>query len=191
MRWLEHAAPRGRRNPARRGYDPSATWLHGGPDRLEGGTLKRYMRHGSDMGALFFSPDTPTGRQYAMWHAAAAWPPAIYRVQVDLPADRVFDFGRAGHRARLAKVLSGEEQEAVFAQARRSGQLEWAHLDEDPLREAGFDGALLFERAAGVVSEDAVVSLAVFDPRHVRITGRFTREELERERLRMVARERP
>lgn len=159
-------------------FVPYKIYLHGGPGKLLDGALARHARHGQDAGALFFTPTTPAGRLYAAAYASAAKEPTIWRVRINLPVDSVFDFGKAAHRSRLAKLLSVQEQAAIWQSADDTGQIDWPYIDEEVMTEAGFGGALLSERSsfAGRVME--VHSIAVFNADDVGIVGRVSDADL-------------
>lgn len=154
-------------------FHPSHVYLHGGPALLEGGRLRRYGRGHSDAGALFFSEDTREGRLYAARHAFAVAPSAVWVVRIHLTTSQVFDFGKKDHRERLARVMSPFEWASISASAHETGQLDWAYVDEEQMRAAGFLGALLLERSAGHLGARAVYSVAVFDADVVEIVGQL------------------
>jgi len=163
------------------GFDPATLYLHGGPAHLEGKALKRYGRHRSDAGALFFCADTPTCRIYAAGYAAWTGDPAVWKVRIDLSTDLVFDFSRTDHRKRLERVVSAEEWRHLEAHGRAEGQLDWTDVDEDIMAQAGFRGSLLHERSTGYFgpSAEALISIAVFDAADVTIVGRLTDAEMD------------
>jgi len=149
-------------------------YLHGGPAQLEGGRLRRYGRSRHDAGALFFAENTREGRLYAARYAFALQvPPAVWRVRIHLTTSQVFDFARGDHRYRLAHVMSPYAWQSISASAYETGQLDWAYVDEEQMREADFLGALLLERSAGHLGRRAVYSVAVFDAANVEIVGRL------------------
>jgi hypothetical protein len=158
-------------------FDPAATYLHGGPPVLDGGALKRYGKNGGDMGGLFFTKNSPEGRAYAVSYTFGK-NGVVYKVKIDLPVDAVFDLQNAKHRHKLQAAVSPEEW-SYLVDSQRGGQLDWAVVDEDQLGEAGFKGAILAERPPGVVSENFVYSVAVFDAAVVRIIGQMSPEEVQ------------
>lgn len=158
------------------GFDPTATYLHGGPEMLVGGKLKRYGRDDSDMGALFFAEDTPEGRAYAAGYAVTKDRGAVWKVRINLSPNDVYDHSNPSHRVRLTRAV-GPEMWADMTQG-ASGQLDWTAVDDELMAEAGFAGALLQERPPGFMGANAVRSVAVFDASHVEIIEKMTREEL-------------
>lgn len=157
-------------------FDPSATYLHGGPPVLVGGALKRYGKNGGDMGGLFFTKDSPEGRAYAVSYTFGK-NGVVYKVKINLAVDDVFDLQNLKHRRKLQAAVSPEEW-SYLLDSQRGGQLDWAVVDEDQLGEAGFKGTILAERPPGVVSENFVYSVAVFDAAVVRITGQLSPDEV-------------
>ena len=161
-------------------FDPSKIYLHGGPGNLTRDRLVRYGRHGQDAGALFFTPDTPAGKLYAAAYASVAKDPAIWKVHIKLHTNDVFDFGRMSHRYRLGKLLSPQEQLAIWRSAEDTGQIDWPHVDEETMVDAGFGGAILSERSSFAGCIMSVYSIAVFDSNNVEIVGRVSDAELAR-----------
>lgn len=159
------------------GFDPSATYLHGGPETLAGGKLKRYGRDDSDMGALFFAEDTPEGRAYAAGYAVTKERGTVWKVRINLTPNEVYDHGNPSHRVRLKRAV-GREMWADMTQG-ASGQLDWTAVDDELMAEAGFAGALLQERPPGFLGTNSVRSVAVFDASRVEIIGKMTPEELK------------
>lgn len=171
-------------------YEPSATWLHGGPVELREGKLLRYGKGSSDMGALFFVKDAPGQRQYAALYDKGA----IHTARVNLQPDEVFDLRNPSHRARVEPVVTDDAVGTDFLRsalpAARDGVLDWSTIDGEVLREAGFRGAIVAERPAGTHGNtEAQISLAVFDPTVVETTGRLT--ETDRSQLQQQAFARP
>lgn len=151
-------------------YDPQAIYLHGGPAVLKGGRLQRYMKEGSDMGALFFIRESPVG-----WHYATAYAimksanSGVYRVHLKIPKDKVFDFSDDAHRRFAQSHLTPQEFD-YWVTSSRDGFLDWAVMDEDVLIEWGFRGAVLMERQQGFAGYgEHALSIAVFDPNDVEI----------------------
>jgi hypothetical protein len=164
-------------------FDADAAFYHGGPTHLEGGRLKRYGKSDQDMGALFFCPDTPLGRQYAAqyaWHHPGGG--AVWRVRLALEPATVFDWRVADHRARLQAAVSAQEF-AGMAEAIRADALDWTSIDDELFPEIGFHGVILAERPAfALVGRDGqdgfVRSVAVFDPDRVEIIDSLRPEDV-------------
>lgn len=164
-------------------YDPNARYLHGGPQDLEGARLKRYGKHHSDAGALFFCKDTPGGRWYAGTYGERVW---ICRLRT--PAEQVFDFSNPRHRQILRQNVNPQEW-ANYANTARNGHLDWSSVDEEVFEPLGFRGVLFLERPAGmqtglppesgfaVLPED-VLSVGLFHPEDADIIGSASRQEL-------------
>lgn len=165
------------RPPASR-YSEGAEWAHGGPDILEGGGLRRYAKTGADSGGIFLTRASPGQLPYAVTYAKSG----LYRVCVDLRSDEVFDLHNEEHLDRIAPVVTNDGTGVDMLQSAFScgctDALDWAVIDEDVLRAAGFRGAMLIERPPGVVSDEAIFSLVVFDPDAVRVTGKYAEREV-------------
>lgn len=149
-------------------FDRNSYWLHGGPAELRGERLTRYGRVGSsDAGALFFVKNTPEQSLYAATYAR----PAIWRAVIDLKEDDVFDISNFEHRERVLAIDTEDFVGAdMLLSADRAGcdiGLDWACIDEDVLIAAGFKAAICRERPQGIVSNEMILSLAVFDDKYV------------------------
>lgn len=159
-------------------YDPTATWLHGGPLTLEGGALKRYGKSHSDMGALFFCKDIPVGRWYAATYAKGR----VWTVRLSATADTVLDITNPRHRIRLQRGLSRPEYDNILHTRGTSGHMDWSVVDEETLEPLGFRGCVFQERPAGMETglppqlgmptlPEPVLSVGMFFADDVAITG--------------------
>lgn len=154
-------------------------FLHGGPANLEGGRLKRGGRGGHDMGALFFVPESKDGYKYAMGYAIARSPKdwAIYRVRLNLPDNRIFNFTNPQHQELAKRRLNAEEYNSWKSSVGTSGHLDWTKVDDELLEDWGFDAALFHERAKNVLgTNNDIVSVGVFNPKHIQILETLPKE---------------
>lgn len=170
-----------------RHFDPGATYLHGGPQEIEGRKLKRYGKSGGDYGALFFCKDTPEGRWYTSTYAGSKG--RVWKVKVNMPVDAMFDITNARHRAKLQAGVSREEYANFIATAGSSGHLDWSLVNDELFEELGFRGMVFQERPKGMetglpkesgmaVLKQPVLSIAVFSGDDVEITGHLSPVEM-------------
>ena len=159
-------------------YDPNKIYLHGGPNQLEGNAFKRYGKNGSDMGALFFIEESPTGYKYALGYAISKFRNGgIWRAKINLPKNKIFDFTNPQHK-KIAEENLGKEHYKSWVKSSRNGHLCWTQIDDELFQEWGFEGAVLFERPSGFFnySEDAI-SIAVFEPQYIEIVDFIPKKE--------------
>lgn len=152
-------------------YSPSEIYLHGGPEKLEGGNLKRGAKRGSDMGALFFVKESAAGYKYALGYAISRvrGPSGVYRVKINLSSADVFDFTNHNHRAIAGKLLSHREFQSWENSKGDSGHINWAAINEEIIKKIGFKGTIIHERDSGKIGSKSITSVAVFDPQDVEI----------------------
>jgi predicted kinase len=160
-------------------FSSSKIYLHGGPKNLEGGHFKRGGRRGHDMGALFFIEESDVGYKYALGYAITRGSDTgIYRVKINLPDEKIFDFTKPDHKQIAQKNLSPEEYKSWEVSKGKSGHLDWTQIDEEIITEWGFDGALFHERSKGVHNfSDHVISVGIFDPKYVEIIDFIPKKE--------------
>jgi hypothetical protein len=143
-------------------YEEGGWWYHSTDNDLIGGKLERYAGGtDSDMGGIFLSDDSPEGKRYSSGYGQN-----MYRVNVGLNNDEVFNLGNAKHRERVKRIELDDAMGVDFLReardSEREGTLDWTAIDPDLLEAAGFKGAILYERPAGMYGENAVRSLVVF-----------------------------
>lgn len=157
-------------------YNPSATWLHGGPFELQGDALKRYGKSNSDMGALFFCKDSLVGRWYTASYARKMFSEKgkIYQVKLSAPVDTILDLTNPKHCQKLRDNISKEEYNYIMTARGTSGHMDWATVDEELLEPLGFRGCVFQERPKGMETglpaqyklqrlPEAVLSVGIFD----------------------------
>jgi predicted kinase len=152
-------------------YSTDKIYLHGGPRNLIGGHFKRGGRNNSDMGALFFIEESEVGYKYALGYAISRGSDTgIYRVKINIPDDKIFDFTNINHKKIAKDNLPPQEYQSWEESKGISGHLDWTKIDEELLAEWGFLGVMLHERSKGFYnySQDAL-SVGIFDPKHVEI----------------------
>lgn len=151
-------------------YSPSKVYLHGGPSKLDGGKFKRGGRKGHDMGALFFIEESDAGYTYALGYAMARGSDTgIYRVNINLPSDQIFDFSNRKHKQFAKEFLSDQEYQSWENSKGDTGHIDWAVIDEEIIEEMGFKGIIIHERNSGQISKSSITSVAIFDPAYVNI----------------------
>lgn len=162
-------------------FDPNAIYLHGGPAKLNGNVLKRYMKSGGDMGGLFFVKDTPNDRKYAITYTYHHQESAVYKVRINLTQDQVFDLSNSRHLAQLRKTFNKSEVD-WFIESSRGGALDWAAMpDEDQMMEIGFRGMVLVERPPNFDgNSDYIYSICIFDANDCQIVGKLSDEEIRK-----------
>ena len=146
-------------------------YVHGGPDPLDGNSLKRYGKRGQDMGALFFSKYNNSGIKYSMGYAIHSNPKswALYLVKINIPTDQIFDFTNKKHRMMAKSHLSPNQFDSWVRSSGSSGHLDWTSVDDELFEEMGFRAALFHERPANFISDDAIISIGVFNASDVKI----------------------
>lgn len=156
-------------------YAINDLFIHGGPDPLVGDSFKRHSRGGHDMGALFFSKYNKAGIKYSMGYAISRSPRswALYLVKLNIPKEKIFNFNNIQHRRIAKSCLSYEEYQGWLNSIGDSGHLDWSEVDEELFEDMGFRAAFFQERAAGVVSEDSIISIGVFNPSDVQIVEKI------------------
>lgn len=156
-------------------YSTSAVWLHGGPEKLEGGHLRRSGRNGRDMGGLFFAKESPAGWNHAAHYAVlrgGGKPSGVWRCRIRLPDDQVLDFTNETHRARLQAVMGTNFEKLVEFVGSPDGHLPWFRTPETQaameqfIRKAGFGGCVILERSGAA---GPILSVCVFDPDDIEI----------------------
>lgn len=160
------------------GYNPQNIYLHGGPGQLRGGKLTRYGRDHSDMGALFFTPETPDGWRYALGYAITKPDGGVYRCRLKLTANQIFDFSKPAHRRLAQRHLAPEEFQSWLTSARKN-YLDWTAVDDERMEEWGFRGAVFLEREAGhnAFATD-VLSIGIFHAEDAEIIDFTPKQEL-------------
>jgi hypothetical protein len=161
-------------------YNPSEIYLHGGPgpNDLTGGALKRYGREHSDMGALFFTSNTPDGMRYALGYTLAKPNGGVYQCRIKIPPNKMFDFSKTAHRNIARQNLNPQEFNG-WVESARANHLDWTSVDDELMEEWGFRGAIFFERPKGHNGfKTNVLSFAVFHAEDVEIIGFTPKEEL-------------
>ena len=156
-------------------YVEGADWAHGGPEDLEGGQLRRFAKGQSDSGGIFLTRATPGQIRYAASYCRSVR--GLHRVKVDLKKDEVFDYSNPEHIARVEPIVTesgvGSDFLMSAATSNRFGAVDWAVVDEEVLVAAGFRAAIAAERPPGVLGDEPVFSLGVFDPAVLRVVGKF------------------
>lgn len=154
-------------------------YVHGGPDPLKGDSLRRYGRSGRDMGALFFSRYDRIGIKYAMGYAISRSPHkwALYIVKLNIPKDKIFNFTDPTHRKIAKEHLSNEEYNSWLSSIGSSGHLDWTKVDDELFEDMGFRAAYFQERPAGAISDDAIISVGVFNASDVEIVQKIPAKE--------------
>jgi hypothetical protein len=159
-------------------YAKGAMWAHGGPAELEGGQLRRYAKHTADHGGIFLVRDGGDSLKYAAIYARGG----LYKVQCSLGEDEVFDLSNPEHVERTRPVDLPDAKGCDFLrtafESQRMGALDWSAIDEEVLVTAGFKGALLAERPAGVIAPSAIFSLVAFDARSLAVVGSYSQPEI-------------
>lgn len=160
-------------------YSQNKIYLHGGPRNLEGGHFKRGGRKGHDMGALFFIEESDVGYKYALGYAISRGSDTgIYRVKINLPDSKIFDFTNPKHKQIAKDNLSFQEYKSWEETKGESGHLDWTQIDEEIITEWGFEGAIFHERTKGFFNYvNHAVSVGIFDPRHVEIIEFIPKKE--------------
>jgi hypothetical protein len=151
-------------------FSPNKVYIHGGPSKLEGDHFKRGGRKGHDMGALFFIEESDAGYKYALGYASGT-DTGIYRVNIKINPNDIFDFTRSDHKKFAKEFLNPQEYESWEQSKGDSGHIDWAVIDEELIEDMGFKGVMIHERNAGQISKDSIVSVAVFDPKYTKIIG--------------------
>lgn len=153
-------------------FDPSAEYAH--YSNAEFAAFRRGGRSGQGAGALFFvRADDPAAMRYARLYGRRE-----YRVRLDLSRDQVFDLSNPQHVERVRAVTSDMTEEGdtgedfLRSAVMHASGLDWATINGDVLRAAGFEAAVVGERPAGTHDPEAdspyphdIRSLAVFDPK--------------------------
>lgn len=151
-------------------YTSDKTYLHGGPSKLDGGKFKRGGRKGHDMGALFFIEESDAGYKYALGYAISrGQDTGIYRVKLNLPVNKIFDFTNFQHKKIAKEFLSDQEYSSWEESKGDTGHIDWAVIDEEIIEEMGFQGVIIHERNSGQISKSSITSVAIFDPSYVKI----------------------
>lgn len=160
-------------------YSQNKIYLHGGPRNLEGGKFKRGGRKGHDMGALFFIEESDVGYKYALGYAISRGSDTgIYRVKLNIPDSKIFDFTNKNHKKIAKDNLSSQEYDSWEKTKGDSGQLDWTQIDEEILSDWGFLGALFHERSKGFYNyAQHAISVGVFDPKYVEIIDFIPKQE--------------
>lgn len=161
-------------------YAAGVEWAHGGPERLEGGQLRRYGKGGADACGIFLTRSEPEQLRYAAGFSQGG----LYRVKVSLAPDEVFNLNNPDHCDRVAEVETEDGIGQDFLRAacgeggNRHGALDWAVVDANVLVAAGFRAAILVERPPGVLGTEVIYSLAVFDENAASVVGRYQPHEI-------------
>lgn len=160
-------------------YSPNKIYLHGGPKNLDGGHFKRGGRKGHDMGALFFIEESDVGYKYALGYAISRGSDTgIYRVKINLPDNKIFDFTNNKHKQIAKENLSPQEYKSWEDSKGESGHLDWTQIDEEVISEWGFEGALFHERSKGFFNySQHAISVGIFDPRYIEIIDFIPKKE--------------
>lgn len=161
-------------------FEEGVEWAHGGPRELEGESLKRYHKGCTDSGGIFLCRSTPDQIRYAAAYAQSK--EGLYRVAVNITSDEVFNLMNQEHIDRVAEIetddaIGDDFLQTAFSTA-RDGAVDWSAVDEGVLREAGFKAIILSERPAGMVGDEPIYSLAVFDAKDVAVLGRHSPETM-------------
>jgi hypothetical protein len=171
-------------------YDPSATWLHGGPFTLEGDALKRYGRKGGDAGALFFCKESLVGTWYCATYARPMFgsPGKVYKVKLSAPVDSILDLTNPASLSKLKKGLSKDEFNYIMESRGDSGHMDWNTVDEEQLEPLGFKGCVFQERPKGMKTglpsfsgletlPEPILSIGIFNAADAHIIGSFDPQE--------------
>jgi len=151
-------------------YSSNKIYLHGGPSKLDGGSFRRGGRKGHDMGALFFIEESVAGYTYALGYAMSrGTDTGIYRVNIKLPDNQIFDFTNQKHKQIAKEFLSDQEYKSWESSKGDTGHIDWAVIDEEIIEEMGFKGVIIHERNAGQISKSSITSVAIFDPQYINI----------------------
>lgn len=160
-------------------FNPNKFYLHGGPAELRGGKFMRYGKDGSDSGALFFIEESDTGYKYALGYAITKFKDGgVWRVKINIPRDKVFDFTNPIHKNIAKKNLSETHYQSWVNSSGKSGHLDWTALDDELLEEWGFEGIMLHERSAGFGQMTShAISVGVFNPKYIEIVDFIPKKE--------------
>jgi hypothetical protein len=150
---------------------------HGSPTDIEGGVLKKGVS-----GAIFLTPS----RKYAESYAPQGTGSVTEFTISEEKKNNLFDIRNEEHIERLKEgfINNNEDLEIEYdseedalrdydnairsmkeASEGREGVNDWASGSQfiEAMENAGFEGALFAERPAGLISEDVVLSYALFD----------------------------